>query len=527
MAPPPLPEELLTLICSHLCFHCQNPDDFPNADDPCVRESKATLARLCRASKLMLAIGQPILYHYFASGNMPAPPYPLLRECLQVDDKLPVFLGTIIRNPFLATHIRSLQLHDTYVLSSLTPELRSVINGASEKLGITTPIFRLQWVTVPLTPDPRNNDIRLENDTRAKIHVWLQEVTIALTPLTEKLLCGQTSCSPLNYTWPSSTLLPALTSVAARNSPRSYGFSMVEAVARVAPNLTSLHLTNGNENFNSVAAFPMPQIRRLVADGIPLSEFGGLIKQCGGLRDLEYYYDTDFYGIQVLAALSPIKGTLKRFCYMFSSTKLASFSDVGAPYEILVTKNQSRTIESLHRMSQLEELVIDQWAIYSSDYYIGDTKRLIKLLPASIQSVHFRYVYRTMQAELLLLALAAPNNFPELRRLKIDIAPSYRPEQREGLEQMRRVEVDFADVGVQVEWGVDKSYPPPKTMTTESTASLVPAPVVSPPIDTSSMMGAEISSITTESLKTRRGWRGVKPKLRERISSFRSIHLPG
>ncbi|KAK8090177.1 hypothetical protein PG997_005138 [Apiospora hydei] len=64
-----LPNEIVVKIFEQLCFHCQNPGTFPNADTEDVRQRKATLARLCRVSKRFRAIAEPILYHYYATGN--------------------------------------------------------------------------------------------------------------------------------------------------------------------------------------------------------------------------------------------------------------------------------------------------------------------------------------------------------------------------------------------------------------------------------------------------------------------------
>ncbi|KFY85485.1 hypothetical protein V500_08380 [Pseudogymnoascus sp. VKM F-4518 (FW-2643)] len=522
MAPPPLPEELLVRICSYLCFHCQNPDDFPNPDEPCVRESKATLARFCRVSKRMLAVGQPILYHYYATGNILGPIQPMISDYPTADDKLPAFLCTLIRHPFLATHIRSLQLQEMQSthLPAFAPELLPLLNSASRTHGVRPPTS-LQWVIDPTLPRPKDAN---EKKTRVTIHLWLRELAIILTPHTEKLMYGHKPFSPPTHIEASDRVLPALTSLTCRSGGKMFSPSMTQLLLRRAPNLVSLHVidilgTYGDGVADNVPP-ALPQVRRLVAEGLRMDTFQMMIRWCEGVRDVEYYYHTTFYGVEMLGALAPIRGVLRRFCYMFTSGRLASYNVIGAPYERLLPKNRYQTIESLQRFCQLEELVIDQWAFYSDEYGYGDTKRLITLLPASIQSVHFRYVYKSMQAELLQLALAVPDSFPKLRRLRVDIAENCRPERRQGLEQMRSVGADFADVGVQVEWGVDRSYSRASIVIPEGIVSPVSAPVISPPTDSSSPIEAEIPN-------TRRGWRGVTPRFRKGISSFRSNYLPG
>lgn len=512
MAPPPLPEELLVRICSYLCFHCQNPDDFPNADEPSVRESKSTLARLCRVSKRMFAIAQPILYHYYSTGNLLGPIDPFVYEYPTTDDKLPAFLCTLIHNPFLATHVRSLQLQETQSahFPNFALELLPLLYTTSNTQGIATPTC-LQWVLDSTIPRPIQAN---ERETRNLIHSWLRDLTIALTPNIEKLMYGHSPYPPSRMHFPG-RVMPALTSIAFRNGVRGFSMSMTQELLMMAPNLVSLYGTDvigsRGDRLSGLAAPALPHVRRLVAEGLKMDTFRAMVGWCGGLQDVEYYYHTAFYGVEMLRALETVKAVLRRFCYMFVSGRLTSYGDVCAPYERLLPKNRYQTIESLKEFCQLEELVIDQWAFYSDEYGYGDMKRLVTLLPASIQSVHFRYVYKSMEAELRRLAIAVPNEFPKLRRVKVDIADNCRPERRQGLEQMRSVESDFTDLGVQVEWGVDRSSPLKTTVPSKPTGNAL---ITSP------------SAIDTEN-STRRGWRGVKPRLRERISSLRSNYLPG
>ncbi|OBT79686.1 hypothetical protein VF21_01443 [Pseudogymnoascus sp. 05NY08] len=523
MAPPPLPEELLERICSYLCFHCQNPDDFPNIDKPCVRDSKATLARLCLVSKRMLAIAQPILYHYYATGNIIGPLNPQVSPYPTADDKLPSFILTIIRQPILATHIRTLQLQETQSsnLPAFSPDLLPFFNNTSEAHGISAPISA-QCVIDPTLPRPKD---AIEKKTRIAIHLWLRELAVILTPRTERLMFGHSPFLPRSYIeTPSSHLLPALASLSFRSGVKGYNLAMMLPLLRMAPNLTLLHATDirggYGEGLGDNASLSLPKVRRLVAERLRMNELREMVKWCGGLRDVEYYYYSGFSGVQILGALAPLRGVLRRFCMMFISGRLASYSDVRAPYEYLMPQSRHHAIESFQEFYQLEELVIDQLSFHYYDNGHGGSTRLVTLLPSSIQFVNFRYVYRSMQAELQQLALAVPAKFPKLRRLKIDIAENCKPEWRHELEKMRSVEADFADVGVQVEWGVDGGYPCPGSAMPRHTvfpeSELVDSPSADP-----------YPSIEAENPTTRRDWRRVKSKLRGRISSFRSNYLPG
>ncbi|OBT86737.1 hypothetical protein VE02_06252 [Pseudogymnoascus sp. 03VT05] len=407
------------------------PDEFPNIDEPCVRESKATLARLCLVSKRMLAIAQPILYHYYATGNIIGPLNPQVSSYPTADDKLPSFLLTIIRQPTLATHIRTLQLQETQSpnLPAFPAKLLPFFNNTSETHGIRAPISA-QWVIDPTLPRPKD---AIEKKTRIAIHLWLRELAVILTPRTERLMFGHSPFLPRSYIEPSSShLLPALTSLSFRSGVKGYNLAMMVPLLRMAPNLVSLHATDilggYGEGLGDNASLLLSHVRKLVVEGLMMDDVRVMVKWCGGVRDVEYYYHSSFYGPQILLALAPLRGVLRRFCMMFISGRLASYSDVRAPYEYLMPQSQRQAIESLQEFYQLEELVMDQWSFHYYGNGHGGSKRLVTLLPASIQIVHFRYVYRSMQAELQQLALAVRDKFPKLRRLKIDIADNCKPE---------------------------------------------------------------------------------------------------
>ncbi|KAH9231778.1 hypothetical protein K456DRAFT_1739950 [Colletotrichum gloeosporioides 23] len=55
-----LPAEILTQICEQLCYHCRNPRHFVNADEEESIEDKRALAKLCRTSRTLLNLEQPL-----------------------------------------------------------------------------------------------------------------------------------------------------------------------------------------------------------------------------------------------------------------------------------------------------------------------------------------------------------------------------------------------------------------------------------------------------------------------------------
>ncbi|KAH0431658.1 hypothetical protein CcaCcLH18_06962 [Colletotrichum camelliae] len=102
-----LPSEILSQICEELCYHCRNPRHFVNADEEDSIGDKRALAKLCCTGCALLNLGQPVLCHYYATGNLE----PVLDNGIKRysdpwrtldDDKLTLFLRTIIERPQLS-----------------------------------------------------------------------------------------------------------------------------------------------------------------------------------------------------------------------------------------------------------------------------------------------------------------------------------------------------------------------------------------------------------------------------------------
>ncbi|KFY08923.1 hypothetical protein V492_05787 [Pseudogymnoascus sp. VKM F-4246] len=463
-----LPEELLIQIFSCLCIHCQNPCGFPNADEPGVREDNTALVSLCLTSKQILAFAQPILYHHYATGNIPPPsftPRAGSYEYIYLSDSLPAFLSTIIRRPSLATHIRCLQLQEIephYHPSTLTPQVIRLLYDTSNAIGIETPFATEHVLDRILQGKEDISDLR----SRIKLHQWLRALAITLTPHTKKLIYGENPRCVSTYNSLPDQPLPTLTSLKFNNATRGCTFGMLQSLLRKAPNLTLLHLTDyantRTDRLPENVSLALPKLTRLVGEGAEIEIFRMVLGWCEEVRVVEYYCNRFLSEKGLLRALSPVKGVLRRLCYMDISGG-PSRCGIDTPSEpILGIRFNSGIIRSLKEFCQLEELVIDQWAFRYHDDFDEDSKRLIALLPESIQSVHFRYVYKSMMEELQQLALAVPHSFPKLRSLKISVVDKWRvkhpTDERkrvERLRQMRSVETDFADVDVQVEWDVE------------------------------------------------------------------------
>jgi len=109
-------------------------------------------------------------------------------------------------------------------------------------------------------------------------------------------------------------------------------------------------------------------------------------------------------------------------------------------------------VTSVREFTQLEELVINQALLYcKSDSSVG-TGRLERLLPFSIQKVHFTYVYKSMYEDLMYLAWTAPEYFPNFRSVKIGLVSPIPLERVAEIAHMKTVESAFAIVGAHVSW---------------------------------------------------------------------------
>lgn len=145
-----LPNEIISQISSYLCSHCQNPGVFPNSNTTSARTSKATLARLCRASKRLRSIAQPILFHYYTSGNLARSVDTAFyayhgdwnsEHWNLEDDKLPAFVRTLITRPARAACVESLQLQGSGIQDICTPALMKLLGDVGSALGFKFPTY--------------------------------------------------------------------------------------------------------------------------------------------------------------------------------------------------------------------------------------------------------------------------------------------------------------------------------------------------------------------------------------------------
>ncbi|KFZ06280.1 hypothetical protein V501_07560 [Pseudogymnoascus sp. VKM F-4519 (FW-2642)] len=441
-----LPNEVLDRICFYLCFHCQNPGIFPNSDTAENRADKAALTGLCRSSKRLNAVAQPILFHYYAAGNLPRKVNTDLGRTRQFfgeeDDKLPLFVRTLVARPDLAACITSLQLQTCNAGTGCPPEILNSFARASKELGLATP--------TPLYPEP-NKYRTLATRYRRNIHRWLQALSIALTPRLEMLLHVLEDVTPYDYFEDSRVELPALKTVALRGSHADYDLHDVGPLVAAAPNLDTLYALDCGDPVESQSWLPLGGLRRIVVEGLQTGDLAEVLSGCHSLQNLEYFMYSWVDSVPVMGALAPVRADLRGLC-------LSRLPSLAKNYHAMLPSHDGVLIPSLYSFEQLEDLVIDQVFVYSKHSAPTDTGRLTSFLPPSIRSVHLTYAYEAMNADLMHLAGAAPSSFPNLHSVKIgfvDVTPARAAE----MEQLPVVEAAFAESGVRLTWGEDFTGP--------------------------------------------------------------------
>ncbi|KFZ07021.1 hypothetical protein V501_06871 [Pseudogymnoascus sp. VKM F-4519 (FW-2642)] len=473
-----VPNEIIAQICPYLCSHCQNPGVFPNSNTTEARTEKVTLARMCRSSKTLCAIAQPILFHYYACGNLArsvdtefSDHYDSWnRESWDLeDDKLAVFIRSLITRPDLAACVESLQLKSSGVQDVCTPELMKILGDAARAIVFELPTGWSWdgWTGKYLEVWTDEVQPGRFNENRLDFHKWLMGVAIALTPRTESLMYMCEYLDELDWSWyaDNKMALPALKTLALRGAQRSdYYLFQIQPFLAAAPNLQTLYALDcrGNAIASTLLLsfdyndgdpwsedLAVSKLRKLVLDELPSEGFEKLIERCVELEDLVYYFHFWYDCPDIVRALSRTDKRLKKLCYGFLP------NPVPTGYESVLDDEDYETIPlvtSLRELTHLEELVIDQALLYRKSDTSTGTERLETLLPPSIQRVHFTYVYKTMYEDLMHLASVAPGSFPKLRSVTIGLVGPIPPERVEGIEHMKTVEPAFADVGVHVSW---------------------------------------------------------------------------
>ncbi|EAQ93836.1 predicted protein [Chaetomium globosum CBS 148.51] len=407
-----LPVELLERICSFLCFHCQAPCYFPNADMKDVVSDKASLARFCRVSKSICAVAQPFVFHYYAAGNLTSyyrdlptrPGYLYSGEpelWSHSSDLLPFVLRSIILRPGLARCVRSLQLITLhhYVEEAFTwedgPEgdIAPAIRKASTDLGlIAYNVFHpeyMGWVRENLDPEDR------PRITIGYVHHTLEQLAILLCPRVSTLLLLA------DFSPPTGNLLAshgtALTTIALVSHDSRGHYAHAGPILALAPNLHTLHAIDARnhdararpapDRLAGVAPFStsttttdsdprppppplvFPALQKAALHDLGLAALAEFVRNAPALRELRYTEtwteddgrDPEYYW-GLAGCLEPARETLRRLVLRVPvSPRLGAQATSGLGSGL---GSSGAVVGLLRGLVRLEVLSVSQEAVY-------------------------------------------------------------------------------------------------------------------------------------------------------------------
>ncbi|UQC86003.1 uncharacterized protein CLUP02_11502 [Colletotrichum lupini] len=468
-----LPLELVEQICSLLCFHCRYQGTFPDAESDDYRLSKRTLSRLCRVSRGFCAVAQPFLFHDFATGGLlqrhdcgigAQPSKPSQDD--EYDDKLPVFLRSIIQRPDLASHTRTLQLVENDVIRGCTPELAPLLIKATEDAGALRHAPSRGYLQTKIWSGFSGQPEALLRIQRRKIHHWLGELAILLSPNLAMLLIARDSFVDYEHIRDSRASFPALRSIALRGVRKNHHIYEASALFAAAPNLENLHsmhcsLFDGQSPWTLVKPWTLKlgNLRRLSLSEIGFEDLNLLVKCCPSLEELavtakEIYRNSgfDYWDMsKLLQAFDPVRHTLRklRLSHNCSRSSRADSRQVAS----------GGIAWSFRSFEHLEELVFDQAAIdntpravlleYGVDLYTE--WRLAEVLPASIRRVEILHADQNCKEKLRRLAEESLFTLPNLKVVQVNY-DEFREKSDLDVHCVDTMDARFQSLGIEMIW---------------------------------------------------------------------------
>ncbi|KAK4152283.1 hypothetical protein C8A00DRAFT_35026 [Chaetomidium leptoderma] len=442
-----LPPELLTEVCSYLCWHCQggvdwhttvirefkdNAYNFRTDSKPLLwRQEKAALAGLNQTCRVLHAAAQPLLYHYLHTSAG----FALYR-----------FVRTLLKRPDLQKGVFAVEVGGVVGVD------RSDIHPTPRRITEAVEFHLRGWDLV-------YNDLDPEAEGKPIEYSALVSVLLRLTPNLEHAhfhLPGLVSFE--THVQPAASPLPSLKSLAFSNDGNGLLLDLAAPILWLAPNLEVLHChdcTNVSEEFptcpfyetlNSNNPAPLQNLvelgltntallndcfRNLLrAVGTKLSKVG--ICQKGGVIE---DWDLDFD--EVLAALRPWTQTLRELLFLDRGMALSH-----PPHRL-------RGLDILRDFQALEVLQVQEAFFDFYGYFGPKEEALTSILPPSIRELRL-WGYSSLTPALQSLVIASrAGQFPHLRRIGIDDQgfEEFEPD-GDAARELREVAACFRSAGV-------------------------------------------------------------------------------
>lgn len=488
-----LPAEILNQICEQLCYHCRNPRHFVNADEEESVEDKRALAKLCRTSRILLNLGQSVLYHYYATGNLaPVVDNGIERHSMPRrmpdDDKLALFLRTIIERPDLNQMVRSLQLVHNEQSMPVTGELYTLLKSHVVQTGqLPEPLEdtsmyscgrREVWMqgaqttatttTMTTTTTTATASTAMEASTelnwfgtcfhnRDALRGWIQAITILKTAESLESLCvaadgERCPCVVSGFK------LPRLKRMLLRGGGfggahmpewlklRSFASDVEELYIDFAPGSGWVPLANQN---------PMANLKKLFIVGLDPDSLEVLLSNCPALEGLEYYFPNpvwDWYPSEYNTALKQVKTTLRRLCFVrIPSTGNQDLRCILEDDDQCCFALQERLtydpIASFEDFEVLQYLTLDQQSFYRPSQ---PSSSILWFLPPNIKHFQILYTFYNMRDKLAALAHSVRHgSFSCLQTLRLSLRHRVSYDRTHTFEWIHESRAVLQEAGVQ------------------------------------------------------------------------------
>lgn len=474
-----LPNEILIEICREFCLHCQYEERQSHGEVALVslgndmfevgRHGRAVLARLSRTCKALTPVAQPLLFHFFHTGNLPRMLESMKWDDVSYspgkadDDMLLSFLRTLLDRPDLGMHVRALALYYA----------KPVRAAATTDLSL---IPRIRTTIRQIFQHP--NKRQYDDDFR------LHDFAVTLAPNVEQLLIGGVGSADMIYRGelyfesndkpvPGPTL-SRLRYAAFVATPYklewqgTYHMLMLMPLVGRAPNLEVLVATDAGDNFYNEGAFlndepwtaPLTWLRKLSVKGVAPEIICTVFSYCPALEDLSYGIDTGAlpFGRENQEDLTLLREdhmtalypSLRRFLYSVVDSHYytrewaqSAADDQQSKWWFSAVHRSVNRLQyvSFRGFAQLAILEVEHVMFYDDNEaetsrgpHQGRTehardcvtdsapRRLLEALPASLQILHIGFVINWIDFyhDMEVLALGAALQVPKLRILRAD-----------------------------------------------------------------------------------------------------------
>ncbi|KAH0433451.1 F-box domain protein [Colletotrichum camelliae] len=303
----------------------------------------------------------------------------------------------------------------------------------------------------------------LQRINRRKVHHWLEELAVLLTPNVEMISIARDSFCQYQHIKDSGALLPSLNLITLRGVTRNQHVHEAAALFKAAPNLKVLNsmqcsLFDGLSpwNMSKPWALSLGSLKRLVLSEIGFEDLALLLACCPELRELDLtainihrtagidYWDVS----KLLQTLVPVRHQLRKLRLTHSPSQRS-----GAEQRQLTDE----TSLSFREFVQLEELALDQTMVeyYTRHAAVDDETSLgctaSDMLPTSLQRLQLLHAKQESLKDLKHLAENASCRLPSLKLVHIGFADGI--DKRDvGYKCIDDITVALQSAGVSVLW---------------------------------------------------------------------------